>query len=103
MTVPDQILARRMLANRENGCSISHFYRLNYGRYLISAFIFAALIATTAALELYPLAVFSFGLIVGTIARDLGWFLAIQRTWPFTERVIDWAKVAELAQTETSG
>lgn len=101
--IPDKVLADRMLANREHRYSIAHFFRLNSGRYLISCFIFAALIAITAALELYPLTVFSFGLIVGMFARDLGWFMAIKRTSQFTERVIDWPKVEMMAAGESIG
>jgi len=36
-------------------------------------------------------------LLLGALLRDIGWFRAIGRTWPFSEKVTDWDKVQGLA------
>jgi hypothetical protein len=37
------------------------------------------------------------GLILGSILRDIGWYRAIRRTFPFTVRVTDWPLVEKIA------
>lgn len=95
--IPDKILARRMLSNRAHGYAISHFYLLHLPRYAVTVLLYSALIGTAVLAELYSVGVFTFGLIVGAFARDLGWFMSIRKSWPFTEKVVDWDKVEELA------
>ena len=42
------------------------------------------------------------GLVVGAIARDIGWLRRSKRLWSLYVRVIDWAKVKEIAGKETA-
>lgn len=42
------------------------------------------------------------GAFVGAIARDLGWLWRIKKAWPFTEKIIDWRIVKELAEGKKS-
>ena len=40
-----------------------------------------------------------FGLLVGAFLRDIGYYQVSRRTWPVTERVIDWKQVQELVDS----
>jgi hypothetical protein len=38
----------------------------------------------------------------GGILRDFGWLRHIKRQWPFTQKIIDWQKVEDLAEEQES-
>jgi hypothetical protein len=40
-----------------------------------------------------------FGLCLGAFLRDIGYYQVSRRTWPVTERVIDWKQVQELVDS----
>ena len=40
-----------------------------------------------------------FGVCLGAFIRDIGYYQVSRRTWPLTDRVIDWKQVQELVDT----
>lgn len=93
----DQLLAKRMLDTRERGFSIALLLRRNTKRYL---FLFAAItlaIVTLAANDFWAACHVVLGILIGALLRDIGWYRVMGRTWPFSEKVTDWAKVQGLA------
>lgn len=40
-----------------------------------------------------------FGLFTGALGRDFGWLRHVKHTWPFQQKVLDWQKVEQLADT----
>lgn len=93
----DQALARLMLETLETGYSFGLFYRRNGRRYALLVFAGLFTITLLVSLRMWPVGVLVGGMIVGALIRDLGWVRSTRRTWPFTQRVIDWDKVRVLA------
>ncbi len=98
----DKVFANRLLKRREVKSSLMFFYKANLKRYsILVPFFFGVMLFCWFVMErdiVFP--AFALGLLVGTIARDLSWFIAIKKGWPFTEKVINWQKVEELADIE---
>jgi hypothetical protein len=40
-----------------------------------------------------------FGLCLGAFLRDIGYYQVSRRTWPVSDRVIDWKRVQELVDS----
>lgn len=38
------------------------------------------------------------GMLIGTLARDLGWYRKLVRNWPLSEASTNWSRVEELIQ-----
>ena len=93
----DQLLAKRMLETRERGFSFAHLLRRNAKRYLLLFAVILLAVAVFANLKLWALCYVFFGLLLGALLRDIGWFRVIGSTWPFSEKVTDWEKVQGLA------
>ena len=91
--------AKRLLKHRENGYSIIYAIKNNWKKYLFSITVFVmSLLITLAYLNNYVL-YFLVGLYIGTFLRDFGWFINIKKLWSFSEKIIDWNKVKEIAES----
>lgn len=44
-------------------------------------------------------AAFLVGIVLAAVGRDLVWYRAITKAWPFSEKITDWSKVEALANT----
>lgn len=93
----DQLLAKRMLETREHGFSFALLVRRNAKRYLFLFAVLALAFLMFADLKFWRACYVLVGLLLGALLRDIGWFRAIGRTWPFSEKVTDWGKVQGLA------
>jgi len=98
----DKFFANNLLEKRKANSTILYCYKRTLKVNIIS--IFVCLIGTALLFMLdigigFP-AIY-LGLFIGAFARDLGWFISIKKSWPFTEKVIDWQKVEELADINT--
>jgi len=92
-----------MLYFKEHGYSVLYVLRKSALRYLI----LIALVPTLMMLNrkgfiLDGGLIFITGLIVGALARDFGWIQQSKRVWPLYEKVIDWGKVKEISDKDTS-
>jgi hypothetical protein len=98
----DKFLANFLLKRSKAKSSLPFFYKANLKHYLICVSFFAGVMAFCWFLMEgnIPLLLFALGVFWGTVARDLRWFISMKKGWPFTEKVINWEKVAELADIE---
>jgi len=92
-----------MLYHKEHGYSVFFILRKSALRYLI-LFLFFVLCAVLNRTGFLARGVFVFvaGLIVGAVARDVGWIRQGKKAWALYERVIDWAKVKEIADKDVT-
>ena len=94
-------LALHLLAHKRRGYSILHILNASKYRYIFHLLLIAALICCyfwikDKILNLFFL--FTIGMLVGAVVRDIGWIRRMKMIWPFNERVIDWKKVEEIAE-----
>ncbi|MBM3978212.1 MAG: hypothetical protein FJ299_14650 [Planctomycetes bacterium] len=93
----DQFLASRMLETRARGYSFGLYFRWSAKLYLLLVAYFAFALVALAFLELWLFFFFMLGLFAGCLLRDVGWFRAVRKTWPFSLKVTDWERVQRLA------
>lgn len=101
--IKDQEYAQKILEHRKRGgYSIRLALRGLASRYIISTlvFILAAIFLLNLSPCTKPFYWVIIGLYAGMILRDIGWFWAIKKTWPFSEKITDWEKVERLARGE---
>jgi hypothetical protein len=99
----DTVFASHLLYHKEHGYSVLYLLRKSTMRYLILflAFIVLFLLYCIGYLDISGI-LFISGLVIGGVARDAGWFLQGKRLWPLYEQVIDWSKVRQIAEKETT-
>ena len=92
-----QLLARMMLARREQGYTYSFFVQRNAGGYfkLLLAYGIPAIILLQ--LEQYGMARVLLGMLLGSYIRDVDWFRAFHATIPLSDAVTNWDKVQRIA------
>jgi hypothetical protein len=95
--------ARLMLDQREKGCSLASLVRRSAWRSLLLLLLAAGMLGvclTTGNRSQQLLFLWGSGMFTGAILRDIGWMRRIRKTWPFSKKVTDWAKVEAIAQGE---
>jgi hypothetical protein len=50
------------------------------------------------ASALYMLAI---GMLFGAMLQDIGWIFKIKQSWPFTNKIMNWSKVEEIANGQS--
>lgn len=101
MKQADQERAHHLLVHRRTGYSFWHVLSVSRYRYLMSFAAVAVLVfvwchAGDPFLKTFCL--FGVGMYTGAFLRDFGWLRRLKMNWPFTERVIDWKEVEEIAK-----
>jgi hypothetical protein len=76
---------------------VGRLIRRSAKRYLFLIAVIALGFALFADLHLWEVCYVFLGLLIGALLRDIGWFRAIGKIWPFSEKVTDWGKVQGLA------
>ena len=97
----EQQLARHMLAHRAKGYSLAYVIRKSALRYAIHIGLLALFVIwffATDELCYKGLCLWGLGAFVGALARDFGWLRRIKAQWPFTEKIINWQTVEDLAE-----
>ena len=97
----EQLLASRLLAQREQGISIRYLLRSAWRYYALLFGLIGLLLLTIVNLReptLRHVLIWGAGMLSGAMLRDVAWFRRIRRQWPFTEKITDWAKVKALAE-----
>ncbi|MCD6048725.1 MAG: hypothetical protein K0Q55_128, partial [Verrucomicrobia bacterium] len=74
-----------------------HYFRRSAKRYLLLFSSFVLVFIVFGLLQRWDLVYLMLGMLAGCLFRDIGWVLAVRRTWPFTVKVTDWDKVQQLA------
>ncbi len=101
----EQELARHMLAHRSKGYSLGYVLRKSAARYVVHVCIlvlFVIWFRTTDELRYKGLCLWGIGMFIGALARDAGWLRRIKKQWPFTEKIINWQTVEDIAAGKTS-
>lgn len=93
----DQKLAQQMLRIRDQGYSLTLFFRRNARRYCVILIYFGLALAGFALFRLWMPFYLMLGILVGCISRDIGIVRVGRRQWPFNLKVTDWDKVQKLA------
>ena len=98
MKFTDQELARSLLLRKEAGGKRPPLSTRKKAGYVVwGAVILAAIILQNADPE-NRISCFLFGLVLGSVARELAWHQGIRLSWPFNEKVINWDKVKALSE-----
>jgi hypothetical protein len=98
----DQVLARRQIEFRDNGCSYGSFLRNNIKGYLFLIASYVLLLALSAFLQHWILFYVLLGGLVGSLSRDVGWMRGARKRWAFSVKITDWEKVQRLADWHPS-
>ena len=90
-------LAKYLLENKEKGFSISQGLRRSWKRLL-----FRVVIITLAVFYYFNVSpngafLLGIGILFGATLQDIGWVWRIGKTWSFTEEIINWEKVEQIA------
>lgn len=96
----DQLYARRYLETRAQGVTFALYFRRAAKAMACRLVIYAVALTILAQVDMWPLFWLCLGLVLGSTLRDVGWVRAGKKSWPFTEKVTDWEKVRELAETQ---
>lgn len=97
----DRTLALRMLEARGKDLTFGWFLRRGWKQYTILGATGAAGLAVLAAMQAWTAFAVVAGMLVGAVARDVGWIRRYRLMRPFSEKVTDWPKVRRLADGET--
>lgn len=89
--------ARALLRCREQGFSILRCFRMGGRRYLLSAILFCLLLYLASRFPHLAIAWVGVGAYIGMFLRDLGWYRAAKKNWPFTVKTTNWERVREIA------
>jgi hypothetical protein len=101
----EQELARHMLAHRSKGYSLAYVLRKSAARCAILVAILIAFAIWFHATEdpwQKGLCLWGVGAFLGALARDIGWLRRARRQWPFTEKIVNWQRVEDLAEGSES-
>lgn len=105
MKQTEQELARHMLAHRSKGYSLAYVLRKSAVRYTIQVSIlgiFVIWFLKTDELWYKGLCLWAIGMFIGALARDVGWLRRIKHQWPFTQKIINWQRVEDIAEGKES-
>jgi hypothetical protein len=97
----EQQLAQHMLAHRSKGYSLAYVLRKSAVRYAIHVglvVLLAIWFCYTDELWYKGLCLWGIGMFLGAVLRDFGWLRRIKRQWPFTEKIINWKTVEDMAE-----
>ena len=100
----EQELARHMLAHRSKRYSIGSVLRESAMRYVIHVAILALFVIWFRATNqpcYKGLCLWGIGMFMGALARDAGWLRRIKNQWIFTEKIINWQIVEDIAAGKT--
>ena len=91
-------LANNLLAQREEGFSISRNIRKSWKRlsFRLAMLVISIYFYFSAAPnEVFLLVI---GILIGGTLQDISWVWRIGKNWSFTEEIINWDKVEEIAK-----
>jgi hypothetical protein len=90
----DKARAERLLQTRQHGAyTLLEFWCTNRKTYLLTFLCYGIPLLASSLIPLWTV----FGVLVGTLLRDWDWIRQIQRDRTFTEKIIDWEKVQQIA------
>src|SRR4051812_5636840 len=81
---------------RENPPTVGSLFALNWKRHLLMAVVLTAMCGIMTYLGNTDVSYWIVGVLVGALARDLGFFLRTVKIWPLEAALLDWRRVDEL-------
>ena len=91
-------LAAQILHLKEHGYTVPYIIRRLAIQYaILFALLVLCITLNHKGLLLESTLMFMTGLIVGAVARDVGWLRQSKRLWPLYAKIIDWGKLKEIA------
>jgi hypothetical protein len=91
-------LARNLLNQREQGVSLAKSAQKSWPRLLFRLAIILLGAYFYFAVSPNPFLVLGVGIVVGATLQDAGWIWKISGNWSFTEEVVNWERVQEIAK-----
>jgi ABC-type uncharacterized transport system permease subunit len=99
--ITEQARARQLLERKKTGYSTGTFLRQSVNGWvpmLIMVVMAVVVFYKTIDPLIHGLMLWIIGVSIGAFIRDIGWFVKIRKSWPFTEKVIDWEKVRQISE-----
>ena len=94
-------IAKTLLAQRDEGSSLFKSLRRSWRRILFRILLIAIALFLYFNVDDNILFILAVGMFLGAFLQDIGWFMSIGKTWPFTESIINWSKVEEIAKDDS--
>ena len=98
MKFTDQELAQRLLLRKQMGGKRPPLSRRQKVGYAFWGGMFLVGIILQNIDPENRIACFLFGLVLGSVGREIAWHRGVQLSWPFNEKVMDWDKVKALSE-----
>jgi hypothetical protein len=98
-TPQTQALAVKLLARRAAPPTIAYYLQQNWKRHATFILLYAALVLALFYLHQLLLAWLVLAFAVGRQTRDVQWYRALARDWPWTSQFLDWHKIETCAQS----
>ena len=99
--ITDKTRARLLLEAKERGGhTLVSFARANAKGYIIFGIYFGIALALLGFINAWVAFGYVAFLFSGFLLRDVTWFVAHRRIWPFTDKVINWEMVKKLSDDD---
>ncbi|MDM3871081.1 hypothetical protein QSV34_06890 [Porticoccus sp. W117] len=93
----DYELAQKLLLQREKGIRISDSLSAMKGK-LTFRLIFSSIAVFLYWVSEAGLFLLALGCFIGATAQEIGLLKAIAKSWPFTEKIINWREVENISK-----
>ena len=100
----DQIAAKNLLARRERGGKTPKPPRkviIIYGIKIL-LLLLSLWVSTNSDPTIRPWGTFMLGVTLAALLRDWVWFRTISKSWPITEKFLNWSSIEAAAQEKTT-
>jgi hypothetical protein len=97
-TISESVQAGLLLQTHERGgYQAIPFIRNNAKGYCFFGIYFLILLALVASKGWWDMFGYVAFFIAGMVLRDISWYRAMKRSWPFVAKIIDWNRVKQIA------
>lgn len=94
----DKTRAERLLQARNGGgYTFLEFWRTNRQAYLLTFLCYGIPLLASALIPIWTVFGTLAGMLAGTFLRDWDWIRQLKRDRAFTEKIIDWERVQQIA------
>lgn len=91
-------LANNLLAQKEQGFSLWRSIRKSWKRLFSRAAMLVLAIYLYFSATQNEAFLLAIGVLIGGTLQDIGWVWRIGKSWTFTEEIINWDKVKQIAK-----
>lgn len=102
MKATDQELAKGLLQRKETGGERPPFSKRQKTGYAVwGALLVVAIILQNIDPD-NQISCFLFGIVLGSVGREIAWYKGVRSSWLFNEKIINWDKVRALSEDKKS-